>query len=288
MNIEQRSRLEGRHTLEAVEHAGRFVAELLSATLRPDLLLNVNLPAGELQGLSFTRLGKRVYQQVVFEVAGATRTELSRSAPTPVRALLLRQETVYDSVIDLHDFVTKNMGLPLVFDTSSGLAVWNYPVDHVRIDRLGEVERAEAGVGFTYTRYRLRYRTMGGPTGDAHYIIKRDLAGNAVRAVAEDPMPDFAFRNEHWVCAPAAADDRGTPAYNAAALEGGYLLDKGGTKVVAGLWRRLATLVYASLSAGPGAEPVRLFETRAGELRRFDDAASFQAAIAADRPPPVA
>ena len=31
-----------------------------------------------------------------------------------------------------------------------------------------------------------------------------------VRAVAEDPMPDFAFRNEHWVCAPAAADERGT------------------------------------------------------------------------------
>jgi 5'-nucleotidase len=47
--------------------AGRFIAELLTTTLRPDLLLNVNLPAGPLQGLSFTRLGRRVYQQVVVE-----------------------------------------------------------------------------------------------------------------------------------------------------------------------------------------------------------------------------
>lgn len=51
----------------AAAFAGRFIAELLSEALRPDLLLNVNLPAGELQGLSFTRLGKRVYQQVVVE-----------------------------------------------------------------------------------------------------------------------------------------------------------------------------------------------------------------------------
>ena len=47
--------------------AGPFTGELLAEALRPDLLLNVNLPAGELQGLSFTRLGRRVYQQVVVE-----------------------------------------------------------------------------------------------------------------------------------------------------------------------------------------------------------------------------
>ncbi len=58
---------EGYSFERAAAFAGRFVAELLSETLRPDLLLNVNLPAGELQGLSFTRLGKRVYQQVVVE-----------------------------------------------------------------------------------------------------------------------------------------------------------------------------------------------------------------------------
>lgn len=58
---------EGYSFERAAGFAGRFIAELLSETLRPDLLLNVNLPAGELQGLSFTRLGKRVYQQVVVE-----------------------------------------------------------------------------------------------------------------------------------------------------------------------------------------------------------------------------
>jgi len=58
---------EGYSFERAAAFAGRFIAELLSATLRPDLLLNVNLPAGELQGLSFTRLGRRVYQQVVVE-----------------------------------------------------------------------------------------------------------------------------------------------------------------------------------------------------------------------------
>ncbi len=228
------------------------------------------------------------YYQVIAEVkvgTGGGRRELSRGQVVPVAAVKLRQETVYDSVIDIHDFITKNMGLPFTCDTSSGLAVWNYPVQKVRIDRLRTVDRTEGGAPVTYTSYRLRYSTMGGPSGDARYIIRRDGAGNMVRAVAEDPMPDFAFRNEHWVCAPAAADERGTPAYNASALQNGYLLDKGGSRVVTGLWRRLAGLVYASLSAGTGSEPVRVFEMRDGALRVFADAASFQAAIAADRRP---
>ena len=227
------------------------------------------------------------YYQVSAEVkagSGGGRRETSRSQVVPVSSVRLRQETVYDSVIDLHDFVTRNMGMPFTWDTSSGLAVWNYPVDKIRIDRLRQVDRVEDGAAVTYTSYRLRYTTMGGPGGDARYIIKRDPAGNMVRAVAEDPMPDFAFRNEHWVCAPGTSDEHGVAAYNASALESGYLLDKAGAKVVSGLWRRLATLIYASLSAGPGTEPVRLIETREGELRVFTDAAGFQAAIAAGRP----
>ena len=36
-------------------------------TLPNDLLLNVNIPAGPVQGLSFTRLGRRVYKQSVIE-----------------------------------------------------------------------------------------------------------------------------------------------------------------------------------------------------------------------------
>lgn len=58
---------EGYSFERAAAFAGRFIGELLAEALRPDLLLNVNLPAGELQGLSFTRLGRRVYQQVVVE-----------------------------------------------------------------------------------------------------------------------------------------------------------------------------------------------------------------------------
>ncbi len=226
------------------------------------------------------------YYQVVAEVkagSGGGRRETSRTEVVPVASVRLRQETVYDSVIDIHDFATRNMGMPFTCDTSSGLAVWNYPVEKLRIDRLRQVDRVEDGAAVTYTSYRLRYTTMGGPGGDARYIIRRDAAGNMVRAVAEDPMPDFAFRNEHWVCAPGTTDEHGAVAYNASALESGYLLDKAGTKVVSGLWRRLAALVYASLSADPGAEPVRVIETRGGELHVFADAASFQAAIAADR-----
>jgi 5'-nucleotidase len=58
---------EGYSFERAAAFAGRFVGELLSASLRPDLLLNVNFPACEHHGLSFTRLGRRVYQQVVVE-----------------------------------------------------------------------------------------------------------------------------------------------------------------------------------------------------------------------------
>ncbi len=32
-----------------------------------DLLLNVNVPAGPIQGVSFTRLGRRVYKQSIVE-----------------------------------------------------------------------------------------------------------------------------------------------------------------------------------------------------------------------------
>src|SRR3712207_8184451 len=58
------------------------------------------------------------------------RIPLSRQAPVPVSAVRVQQETVYDSVIDIHDFITKNMGLPFTCDTSSGLAVWNRSEEH--------------------------------------------------------------------------------------------------------------------------------------------------------------
>ena len=122
---------------------------------------------------------------------------------------------------------------------------------------------------------------MGGPSVDASYIIKRDEKGNAVRAVAIDPMPDFVFRNEHWVCAPAAPDITGTLAYNAQALQAGFLTDKARENVVPELWRRLGGLVYASLSQ-PGTGPVYLFEQEDGTLVVFENKASFEVAVQTD------
>lgn len=51
----------------SAEVAARIVGKLLEEELSPDLLLNINLPAAGAQGVSFTKLGKRVYQQVVAE-----------------------------------------------------------------------------------------------------------------------------------------------------------------------------------------------------------------------------
>ncbi len=51
----------------AAEFAADFVDAVLAEPLPPDLLLNVNLPVGAIKGVSFTRLGKRVYKQAVVE-----------------------------------------------------------------------------------------------------------------------------------------------------------------------------------------------------------------------------
>ena len=224
------------------------------------------------------------YRRTLVEVgAGGARRETQRDPEVPVARAIAQQETAYDSVIDIHDFVTKNMGLPFTFDTSSGLAVWNYPVSRVRIDRTREVTRVEDGASFHYASYRLRYTTMGGPKGDARYLIKRDDDGNAVRALALDPMPDFAFRNEYWVCAPVTADAHGDPAYNLQALQAGYLTDKQRETIVPDLWRRQAAICYASLAAPGSGHTVYAFETTDGDVRIFPDAASFRAAVDADQ-----
>ncbi|MFL6194984.1 MAG: 5'/3'-nucleotidase SurE [Thermoanaerobaculia bacterium] len=51
----------------AAAFARRLVEILVTEELPRDLLLNVNVPAGPVQGLSFTRLGRRVYKQSVIE-----------------------------------------------------------------------------------------------------------------------------------------------------------------------------------------------------------------------------
>lgn len=47
--------------------AARLVTRLLSDETPADLLLNVNFPADEPRGVRLTRLGKRIYQQVIAE-----------------------------------------------------------------------------------------------------------------------------------------------------------------------------------------------------------------------------
>ena len=51
----------------AVRVARRFVEVLTAESLPEDLLLNVNVPAGEIRGVKLTRLGTRVYKQAVVE-----------------------------------------------------------------------------------------------------------------------------------------------------------------------------------------------------------------------------
>jgi len=51
----------------AAAFARKLVETLAGEELPRDLLLNVNVPAGPIQGVSFTRLGRRVYKQSVVE-----------------------------------------------------------------------------------------------------------------------------------------------------------------------------------------------------------------------------
>jgi hypothetical protein len=226
------------------------------------------------------------YEPIIWDVKrnaqGAfERAELTRGTKHEAKTVEVQQETTYDSVKEIHDFVTEKMGLPFVFDTCSGMAVWNYPVNHVRIDRQSEVERIEDGQKYTYTKYQLAYDTMGGPSGQAAYIIKRNDKGEHIRSTAVDPMPDFAFRNEKWVCAPVAVDDNGTAAFNVMARRQGYLTDKDGN-IVPALWRRQAEILFASISEKTADGNAYIFADAKGQLFTFANQADFDAAVQAD------
>lgn len=58
---------EGFSFATAARFARLMVGTLLGEPLPRDLLLNVNVPAGEVKGLRFSRLGRRVYKQSVVE-----------------------------------------------------------------------------------------------------------------------------------------------------------------------------------------------------------------------------
>lgn len=59
----------GRHFSfdRGARYAAELVTELLAMELPEDLLLNVNIPAGPIEGVRFTRLGRRRYNQSVIE-----------------------------------------------------------------------------------------------------------------------------------------------------------------------------------------------------------------------------
>ncbi len=221
--------------------------------------------------------------QSVNESDNFERKEIDRTAPKKVRSMRSRQETTYDSVIDIHDFATANMGLPFTFDTSTGMAVWNYPVNYLRVDQDNQVEKNEGGQKFTYTTYTLKYDTMGGPSGEASYIIKRDEAGRSVRAVALDPMPDFAYRNDKMVAAPATTDSRGNEVLNSQAYEAGYMTDTAREILNTSLWESQAQLLFASLSDKTGGDEARVFIDEKGHMLSFANDADFQAAVDADK-----
>ena len=68
--------------------AARFATELIGVLLQKelprDLLLNVNVPSGGYSGVSFTRLGHRVYKQAVVEKVDPRGRKYYWIAGTPV------------------------------------------------------------------------------------------------------------------------------------------------------------------------------------------------------------
>jgi len=94
----------------AADFARTLVEILLTEELPPDLLLNVNVPAGPIQGVSFTKLGRRVYKQSVIEkldprgrkyywIAGTP--QWKRAAGTDFEAISLARISVTPLHLDL-------------------------------------------------------------------------------------------------------------------------------------------------------------------------------------------
>jgi hypothetical protein len=223
------------------------------------------------------------YQVERFDVdATGSRRSLGITRQSNVAALEAQQETEFDSVAAIHKFVSTNIGLPFVFDTSSGKAVWNYPVNEVKLTKLNEVKKTESNKEFTYTTYRLDFETIGGPSGTPEYILKRDSGGNIVDACAKSPMPDFAFRNTEWTCAPVTTIGSSVMA-NVGAYQGGYLTEADNTTVNTSLWRRQAEVLFASLTDKTAAGGALVYVNAKNELLSFDTPADFNAAVKADQ-----
>jgi hypothetical protein len=154
------------------------------------------------------------------------------------------------------------------------------------LDMTNEVVKEENGRDFTYRTFNLAYETMGGPNKSQKFILKFNEAGKIVDSCALDPMPDFAYRNDHWESAPVTTDRQGRAAFNVMALNKGYLLSQGGNSfddIVTDLWHTQATLLYASLSDETPEGHAYIFQTQDGKIISFDTKEDFNAAVEADK-----
>ena len=237
--------------------------------------------AGVVEMMEYNPKTKQLRTQAVditLDATGqATRTPRAWSTPVACSTFDVTQETTFDSVKEVHDFVLDRIGLPFVFDTSPDMAVWNYPVDFVQVDQVSRTETADG----IYTRYKLRYTTEGGPSGDCEYLIKRDAAGKVLDTCAVTPMPDFAFREERLVMGAVAVDERGRAVYNNSAASTGALFDaNGGVEPGLAMYERQLKALYAALT-NPTDKAAYIYEDDDGKMYRFTDKVAFDAAIAA-------
>lgn len=221
----------------------------------------------------------------VNEADGFEAKETGRTDAVTVGKLTHTTETEYDSPQEIYEFFMDNPGMAKTYDTSSGKAVWNYPVNREKLSVTNEVTKEENGRDFTYRTFSLAYETMGGPNKTQSFILKFNEAGKIVDSCALDPMPDFAYRNDHWESAPVTTDSSGRTAFNVMALNKGYLLNQGGNSfddIVTDMWGTQATLLYASLTDETPAGQAYIFETQDGKIISFENEGDFKSAVDAD------
>ncbi len=228
---------------------------------------------------------RRTYRSTTHRLTridGEMRWRLARESPVQwVEALIAGQDTSYDPSAARHAFLVDQIDLPCTVATAAGSEIWRYAVDHLKVDRVHTVEVEEGGERFTYATYRLTYETVGGPEGQASYIIKRSSDGRGAGAAAIDPLPDFEFQPDEWTFAPLVVDESGRTVIHSHAVSTGYLIDRQG-RMNPFLWSSLTRLLYASLSSKTRPQEALLFVDEDGRAWSFDDEPSFRRAVDAD------
>ncbi len=121
----------------AAAFARELVASLLSSPMPRDLLLNVNVPAGGYDGVSFTRLGHRIYKQSVVEKRDPRGRRYFWIAGTP--EWQPEEGTDHAAVQGGCISVT-----PLHLDLTDYRSLENYSGLRERLGRLGAAGRAES------------------------------------------------------------------------------------------------------------------------------------------------